>query len=74
MHQKQINTERIKTVGELIAALQTIPPEVALCGSRPNGHDEYDCEVRPFCIGRYYNGIDNDVGICYVGIDYKHPN
>lgn len=69
-----MNTDRIHTVGELIEALSTIPKDTPLCGSKPNGHDEYDCEVRPFCIGRYFNNIDDDLGVCYVGINYKHPN
>ena len=67
-------SESIKTVGELIEALKAIPPNTLLCGSKPNGHDEYDCEIHPFLVGRYYKDMDDDVGICYVGIDYKHPN
>lgn len=69
-----MNTERITTVGELIDALSTVPRDVPICGSKPNNSDEYDCEVRHFCIGRYYHDIDDDVGVCYVGVDYKHPN
>ena len=69
-----MNKDRITTVGELIEALRSIPQRTPLCGSKPNGHDEYDCEVKPFCIGRYFKNIIDDVGVCYVGIDYKHPN
>lgn len=69
-----MNSDRIKTVGELIEALSLVPSNTPLCGSKPNGHDEYDCEVRPFCIGRYFNNVDDDVGVCYVGVDYQKPN
>ena len=69
-----MNTESITNVGELIDALSTVPRDVTICGSKPNGSYEYDCEVRPFCIRRYYHNIDDDIGVCYVGIDYKHPN
>ena len=69
-----MNTDRIATVGELIDALSIIPQDVPLCGSKPNGHDEYDCEVRPFCVVRYFKNVDDETGVCYVGIDYKKPN
>ena len=69
-----MNTDCIRTVGELIEALRLVPPNTPLFGSKPNGHDEYDCEVRPFCIGRYFNNLDDEVGVCYVGVDYMKPN
>lgn len=71
---EKMNADSIRTVGELIEALILVPPNTPLCGSNSNGHDEYDCEVRPFCIRRYFENVDDDVGVCYVGIDYKHPN
>lgn len=67
-----VNTENIRTVAELITALQTMPLDAIICGSSPNGHDEYDCEVRPFWVKRYHDGTPQ--GLCFVGIDYKHPN
>jgi hypothetical protein len=69
---QEMNTENITTVGELIDALRGIPQNMRICGSKPNGHDEYDCEERPFWVKRYYDGTED--GVIYIGIDYKHPN
>ena len=65
-------SENVTTVYELMAALRKMPNDAKVCGSKPNGHDEYDCEERPFWVQHYNDGSDN--GLVYVGIDYKHPN
>ena len=65
-------SENVTTVSELMAALKKMPIDAKVCGSKPNGHDEYDCEERPFWVQHYNDGSDN--GLVYVGIDYKHPN
>ena len=67
-----MNYENITTVKELIDALSTMPQDAIVCGSKPNGHDEYDCEERPFWVARYFDGTEH--GLVYVGVDYKHPN
>ena len=69
-----MSADRIRTVGDLIEALRLVPSDMPLCGSKPNGHDEYECEGRPFRVGRYFNNVDDEVGVCYVGVDYQHPN
>lgn len=65
-------SENVTTVSELMAALRKMPIDAKVCGSKPNGHDEYDCEERPFWVQHYNDGSDD--GLVYVGIDYKHPN
>lgn len=74
MESKKISSDNITTVGELIEVLKTMPANATICGSKFNDHDEYDCEVRPFSVGRYFHDMDDNEGVVYVGIDYKHPN
>ena len=66
------------TVKELIERLQKMPQDVRVVGSRPNGHDEYEVEIVPFEVSKYYKDVDsedtyNDC-VVYVGPKYRHPN
>ena len=65
-------TYNIRTADALRDALDKVPPDATLCTSVDNGHDEYDCEIKPFMVSHYDNGTVS--GMVYVGPVSKHPN
>lgn len=64
------------TVIGLIERLQQMPPQAQVVSSKQNGNDEYDVEIVPFRVAKYYKDADDEDDECvvYVGADYKHPN
>ena len=62
-------------VKQLIEELSKCQPEAEIVSSEfIEEHDEYDVKQCEFCVARYYNNIDDDVGVVYVGPMYMHPN
>ena len=63
------------TIADLIDKLNRLPQNLAVIGSEyRDEHDEYYVKHCPFTVVRYFQDVDDDIGVVYVGPEYAKPN